>query len=465
MKILFVAAEALPFAKVGGLADVASSLPAALQQLGHEVRLVLPHYGVIDDATCGVEPLIRFELNNVEVIASQAESHGVPVCLVRGGSFFSPDENSVYLDGDAANNRRYLFYCRAVLAMLPYLGWDPDVIHLHDWHTGVLPYLLAESSLASIPTLLTLHNLAYQGSGMNSALDEIGLPRPRHPLLKKLDSAGNALAIGVAYTTLLNTVSPRYAQEILQPENAYGLHPLLRARADSLVGILNGLDTDLWDPCNEHALIAPYDVNSLERKVLNKRALQEKVGLPIRDDVPLLTTVTRLVDQKGISILLAALFRLLIEHPIQFILLGTGSPEYEDAFGELADSFPDRVVPLLKFDAMLSQQIYAGADVFVMPSKYEPCGLGQMIAMRYGTVPIVRSVGGLADTVDETVGFAFESYEPAVLYDMLVYATRIYTHDPARWRGLQLAGMQKDFSWAHSAERYVELYQRAVTAT
>jgi starch synthase len=473
LNVLFATAECFPLVKVGGLADVAGSLPAAMRALGHDVRIALPHHGPIDDAAHDVHPLMRFDMpwgrRLITVQVSEAEVGGVPVYLLRGGSFFVPEDDFVYGPDADADVGRFLFFSAAALELARCLSnesdWRPDMIHANDWHAAALPYLLAHLShddpLDGTASLLSIHNMAYQGVGLMRHLKKAGLPQVKHPLLRADDLADNSLAVGLAYADVLNAVSPRYAQEIQEPDNGHGLEDLLRARSSCLVGILNGIDTDFWNPANPDVVAAPYDVHNLQHKVANKTALQEQLGLPKRPDAPLLASVTRLVHQKGIEPLLAASRGLLAEHDVQFVLLGTGIPEFEAEAGQLAEDFPERAACILAHDEVLARHIYAGADLFLMPSLYEPCGLGQMIAMRFGTLPVVRKVGGLADTVDPASGFLFTDFTPDALQAAIEGALDLYRRDPEAWRTMQRTAMSKDFSWAASARRYQALYRQA----
>jgi starch synthase len=473
LNVLFATAECFPLVKVGGLADVAGTLPVAMRALGHDVRIALPHHGPIDDAAHDVRPLMRFDMpwgrQLITVQVSETEVGGVPIYLLRGGPFFVSDDDFVYGPDADADVGRYLFFSAATLELARCLSsesdWHPGVIHANDWHAAALPYLLAhlahDDPLDATASLLSIHNMAYQGIGLTRYLEKAGLPQVKHPLLRADDLADNSLAVGLAYADMLNAVSPRYAQEIQKPDNGHGLEDLLRARSSRLVGILNGIDTDFWNPANPDMVAAPYEAHDLQRKAVNKSVLQDELGLPRRPDVPLLASVTRLVHQKGIEPLLAAGRRLLAERDVQFALLGTGVPEFEAEARQLADDFPERVAYILAHDEVLAHHIYAGADLFLMPSLYEPCGLGQMIAMRFGTLPVVREVGGLADTVDPESGFLFADFTTDALRAAIESALDLYRRDPEAWRAMQYTAMSRDFSWAASARRYQALYRQA----
>ncbi len=474
LNILFVAAEAVPFAKVGGLADVAGALPKALRSLGHDVRLMIPRYGSIPSDQ------FRFEKvgkpipvpcgpgeERVHLVHTITED-GVPVYLVWDEKFFSPRERIYGFDDDP---QRFTFFGRAVVAALPLLGWMPDVIHANDWHTAVIPTWLAYegrylSEYRHLASLFTIHNLAYQGTS-----GRLILTFARMEYVKHLDveppGQVNWMAQGIANADLVNTVSPQYARDIVETEAGAGLSPLLKAREDRLVGVLNGIDTDLWNPATDPHIPQPFDLSTLKMRAVNKAALQQEARLPVRSDTPLIGMVTRLDYVKGIDVLQSVLEPLLTGD-IQFILLGSGQPEYQEMLERLQARFPNKVRVFLRYDDPLARRIYAGCDIFLMPSRFEPCGLGQMIAMRYGAVPVVHRTGGLADTVtdyherpDRATGFAFSPFTPEACLDGLRRALGVF-RDREAWTALQTRGMKADFSWKASAKRYVELYRRAI---
>jgi len=284
-----------------------------------------------------------------------------------------------------------------------------------------------------------------------------------HPLLRAMGKAENVMAVGLAYSTMLSTVSPRYAQEIATPEGGYGLDDLIHARLLHLAGILNGIDTERWCPATSQNVAVPYDVETLPSRIKNKEALQAELGLPVRTDVPMIGAVMRLVEQKGPGIMFPSVRGMLESREAQFVLLGAGLPDYEQRARQLAQDFPDKVAVRLEFDEPLSERIYAGVDVFLMPSLFEPCGLGQMIAMRYGAVPVVREVGGLADTVDPQTGFLFKDYQSWALSSTLGRVLDVYEHNKRDWRKRQRRSMERDFSWERSARGYLELYQQTIS--
>ncbi len=475
VNVLFVAAECAPFAKIGGLADVIGALPHALGEAGHAVRVTLPHHGVVDDSAFAIKPFATFEMpwggEIARVEVAHTEHEGVTCYFLRSFPFFSGHERFVYHEDEGIDVGRFLWFSAAVLRWARLLaeqeGWRPDLFHVHDWHTALVPYLLHrvhsdDALLATAATLLTIHNMRYQGWGIGWHLERAGLPPVDHPLLASAGRTDNCLAIGLAYSTMLSTVSPRYAEEILTAEGGFGLDGLLHARSARLVGILNGIDAQRWNPATSLHIPQRFDVASLEKRVQNKLALQAELGLPQRADVPLVGAVMRLVEQKGVDILIPALRHLLSHAEMQFVLLGAGQYHYERDAWWLGHDFPDKAAVRLVFDEPLAERIYAGSDLFLMPSLFEPCGIGQMIAMRYGALPVVREVGGLADTVTPDVGFLFRPYEAGALQEAVSRALDVYFNRPAEWRERQWRAMQRDFSWQASAGQYAQLYEQAV---
>ena len=486
LKILFASTEAVPFVKAGGLADVAGSLPGALRALGHDARLVLPHYGMIDNAVWGIEPLFTFDLerpgSTTPVQVSRCDTEGAPTYFIRARPWLGDDRQLYYgWDWDVT---RFLSFSQAVVEMLSRMGlrenglhWLPDVIHANDWHTGLIPFLVRQSPpgapLARTASLYTIHNVGYQGAVVGGFLADLNLPPRDHPLLARFGKTDNLMALGIAYADAVNTVSPRYAMELQQEYFGYGLDPLLRARAaeGDFFGVLNGIDTICWNPATDPELAACYDADSLDQRAENKRALQAQSGLPVRDPALVIGMISRLVEQKGLDVVLPALRRLLPEADVQFVLLGTGQPYYMDGVRALAQDFPGQVRAFLEFGGIAAQRIYAGCDVFLMPSRYEPGGLGQMIAMRYGALPVVRATGGLADTVvnydggdaDAGTGFVFESYSVEALLGTLRWVIDTFHARPAAWRRMQRRAMRNDFSWDASAREYVKQYRRMIS--
>ena len=478
MNILFVVAEMAPLVKVGGVGDVGGSLPRALRRLGHDVRVALPFYKTIDR---GIAQEALASANGATLW--RAEHDGMPLYLLEDERFFGRDNVYAY-DDDV---ERFLAFCDGLLANAGALGWTPDVIHMHDWHTGLLAARLAEGPHAwsNAATVFTIHNLGYRGEFTEAFAREHALAISTRALPENMQAveAYSSLAQGILHSAIVSTVSPTYAREIVEPLDVppwralldslrirrvktQSLAPLLKRLGGRLAGILNGIDTDEYDPSRDAHLAVQYDADSLDKRVANKTVLQQTLGLPA-DGAPLIGMVTRLFDQKAPDLAVAAIEKLLPEAKFQFVVLGSGAPEYEQQLADLAARYPDRVAVRLAFDYTLGQKIYGGSDIFIMPSRYEPCGLGQMIAMRYGAVPVVRRTGGLADSVSQYdpangsgTGFLFDALTPDALAGALSGALSAFAVGDA-WRGLQLRGMRSDFSWDNAARAYVDLYQRA----
>jgi starch synthase len=475
LRILFVSAEVAPYAKVGGLADVAGSLPKALRALGHDVRVVMPRYGRVDPQRFELQiALDAFPVSLGERVESTGLQQttldgGVPVYLVESERYFAREAIYGYPD----DGERFLFFCRAVSVVPKELGWQPDIVHCNDWHSAIIPNLLrsafeGDSFYAQTATVFTIHNLAYQGIFDHKLLAMTGLGSAfLRPQLGEQSDQIDLMSQGILYADVVTTVSPTYAQEILTPEYGEGLDPVLHYRKARLFGILNGLDTERFDPATDPHLAVNYDLDSLERKVQNKLALQREGGLAEDARIPLLGIVSRLADQKGFDLLEPIIESLLGEAGVQLALLGTGDEHYQELFRRIGERYAGQAAVALTFDLALAQRIYGGADIFLMPSRYEPCGLGQMIAMRYGTVPVVRRTGGLADTVTdysppsgEGDGFVFDNYTRSACLVAILRAVEAFRR-PDEWRALQRRGMQADFSWSSSAQRYVDLYRKA----
>jgi starch synthase len=471
MRVLLASNEVAPYAKVGGLADVAGSLPQALAARGIEVRVVMPlHRQCLEQGRCepaaeSVEVKCGERALKASILQGALEPGEVPVYFVRYDPYF--DRAEVYGEGggdypDAS--ARYAFFCRAALALGSALGFEPEVIHANDWPTGLLPLFARE--LPSPPaTLYTIHNLGYQGEFPPEQADSIGAgPAPGALRLVTHQGSLNFMAAGIRAATIVNTVSERYAQEIQTGESGQGLEGLLRSRAQDLFGVVNGIDYELWSPATDAALPVNFSAGELSGKARCKAALQEEMGLPVRAEVPLVGCVSRLAWQKGLD-LLAEVIPEAIRLPMQLVVLGTGEQELEGTYAELAEAHPGAVAAAIRYDDGLARRIYAGCDLFAMPSRYEPCGLGQMIAMAYGTVPVVHSTGGLADTVTEKgegqTGFVFDPLTAGELLGALERAAAAY-RSPAAWRAIQGNAMAQDFSWADSARRYEELYEAAL---
>lgn len=464
MRIAVAAAEVAPYAKVGGLADVAGSLPQALAARGHEVTVYLPRHRSIDLAAAGASGEARgrpvpFAGAEVGVGYRESRREGVRVVFVEHDEILGRHE--VYGAPDDA--LRYAFFCAAVAADLA--DRPPDVVHAHDWHAGLLVPLVAAAGQSA--TVFTIHNLAYQGRTDAVILDRIGLPRS--PVAVEAVGECNPMARAIAAADMVSTVSERYAAEIRTPELGEGLDGLLRQRGSRVRGIVNGIDTAIFDPETDPHLAAPYSAADQAGKAACKSALQRELALADDPAACLLGVVGRLVEQKGID-LLTAVAPDLLEGGAQLVVLGAGDPDYEERWRRLADRYPHRLSLTLGFDAVRAQRIYAGADLFLMPSRFEPCGLGQLIALRYGTLPVVRAVGGLADTVQDLDadprrgnGFTFASYDRAAFSDAVARALRTFARSDG-WASLRGRAMREDHSWSVSAARYVELYRDAIAA-
>ena len=461
MKILFVASEVDPFAKTGGLADVAAALPKALAQLGHDVRIIMPRYRAVDPKKFSLKPITP------SVWQGALPKSAVPVYFIEQPSLF--DRDGLYQDRGADwpdNLERFSVFSQAALAAVEQLGWQPEIVHCHDWQASLVCAHLAltrarDPFWQSAGTVLTIHNLAYQGLFPESAWSVTNLPREAFTM-HGLEFYGkiNCLKGGLVYADVLTTVSPTYAKEIQLAEFGCGLEGVLASRRDDLLGILNGIDPDEWNPQTDPHTPAKYSVDKRAGKAACKRALQAGQKLP-QQPVLLIGMIQRLAEQKGIDIFVQAAEELLAM-PLQIVILGTGDPAYHQKLTGLARRFPEQLAVNLTFNNALAHQIEAGCDAFLMPSRFEPCGLNQMYSMRYGTVPIVRRVGGLADTVtDRTTGFVFEDYSAPALVQAVTRAAAAFG-DRTRWDALMANGMRLDTSWTHSAGEYVKVYQRAL---
>jgi starch synthase len=475
LRVLLCASEVVPFAKTGGLADVAGALPKALAALGHEVRVALPKYAGLDPKKINSERVgdafdVPLGAKSVSVRMEVSEAiPGVEGYLVDSPEHFA--RKQLYSEPDDAE--RFALFCRAVLEFLRRQDWRPQVIHVNDWQTGLLPVYLKtryrnEAALAPIATLYTIHNLAYQGIFSPEALGKIGLDRSVFTM-DGLEFYGqvNLMKGGILFADLLSTVSETYSRQIQTADYGERLEGVLAKRRADLFGVLNGVDYDQWNPATDRLLAANYDRDNLKPKATNKAALQRRLGLPERPEVPVFGLVSRLAGQKGLD-LLAEVMPHLLQLEVQFALLGTGEQQYHVLLADLARRYPAKLGLVLGFDEPLAHQIYAGADFFLMPSRYEPCGLGQMISLRYGTIPIVRDTGGLADTVSdfnpttgEGNGFSFQEHTAVALFGTIARALLTMRAQPA-WQRLLQNAMACDFSWGRSAQAYVGLYQRAL---
>ncbi|MEQ1620537.1 MAG: glycogen synthase GlgA [Methylococcales bacterium] len=473
-KILFVSSEAHPFIKTGGLGDVAGSLPKALAELGQEVRLILPNYKAIKTfGELHFLSSLRVDNMSVNIFETQLPDSNVKVWLIDQPEYFGLAGNP-YLDeagNDWSNNaERFALFCRITVEIAmdrAHLNWRADIVHCNDWQTGLVPALLSfeQNRPASV---FTIHNLAYQGLFPANKFYSLNLPgRLWYPDGVEFHGMLSFIKGGLVYADRITTVSHTYAQEIQTPELGYNLDGLLTYRNNSLFGIINGIDTDQWNPATDNYIAEHYDVNSIDKKAVNKASLQQRLGLPVDDSIPVFGLISRLVEQKGIDLLLDYLPEL-FAMPVQFALLGSGDHAFENQLQALAAAYPEKLSVTIGYNEGLAHSIEAGADIFLMPSRFEPCGMNQMYSQRYGTIPIVRQTGGLADTVQDALpetianhtasGVVFNEANPGSLFEAIKRALLLYQNKDA-WRKLQVQGMSKDFSWQQSAKQYLSLYE------
>lgn len=485
INILFVSSEVDPFAKTGGLADVSSTLPKAIKELGHEIRIMMPRYRFISERKFRLHDIIRLKEIPVQVgrvthaanvkssfITNQKDKIQVYFLdnehyFGRDGLYQNPKGKEDYKD----NDERFIFFCRGVLETLKRLGWQPDIIHCNDWQTGLIPAYLKtvyanDPFFKNIKTIFTIHNMAYQGAFPAESFQKSGLP-PQTFNHDGVEAFGkfNFLKTALYYANVITTVSEKYAEEICTSEVlSVGLNGLLLHRRKDLFGILNGIDYSTWNPLTDPHIYRKYDVKSLEAKVDNKVALLKRFHLPYKEKTPVIGAISRLVDQKGFELVLEVLDEMM-KLDVQFILLGSGDKHLEKQFEEAQKKYADQMGIYFGLDEELAHLIEAGSDIFLMPSKYEPCGLNQMYSMRYGTIPVVRATGGLDDTVEDCsnngkgTGFKFEKYDAKELLKAIQRAVKMYQQHPEDWKKLMRNGMTKDFSWEHSAKKYVQLYK------
>ena len=475
MRILFIASEGQPFSKTGGLADVIEGLPKALVSLGHEAAVILPRYRetrasavVVPSVTVPMGSRLRFP-----AIADGTTISGVRYFFVDDPEYFDRDGFYGGRGGDYPDNaERYGEFCRVALELAKNV-WPVDVLHCHDWQTGLVPLLLrtsyaADPALRNLPVVFTIHNMGYHGLFGREVLDRAGIPPSTFtPTGIEFWGKVNFLKAGLVFSDYLTTVSRKYAEEIQTPEFGYGLEGVVRNRADRLVGILNGVDYALWNPEKDKFIAAKYSVKDLSGKHTCKQALLDLFQIPAEHaDKPVIGIVSRFADQKGFD-LIAERAHELMQEDLILIVLGTGDRKYEDLFRALAAAYPDRVGLRIAYDETIAHKIEAGADMFLMPSRYEPCGLNQVYSLRYGTVPIVRATGGLDDTIEpfdvehgSGTGFKFAEYSGRALLQSVRQAIQ-YFSDERIWKRIQLNGMAKDFSWKASAAEYIKLYGAA----
>lgn len=477
LKILFVSAEVTPFAKTGGLADVAGSLPLSLASMGHDVRVVMPRYKQINaDTKYTADFPVMMGWRNETCIVRESEINykdgekagNIPAYFIDNYHYFYRD--GIYCHYD--DGERFAFFCNAVMDMLPAIGFQPDVIHCNDWHSGPICMLLKErykndQFYSNMATIYTIHNLQYQGHFSKDILkvfnvgDEVFTP-------EKTEFYGmfNFMKAGLVYADIINTVSETYAKEIQTEECGEKLEGLLKRRKDDLYGVVNGIDYNEFNPSRDYRIYRNFDIGNIDRKLDNKHALQKELGLPV-GNIPVIGLISRLTGQKGLN-LVEEVIDEMFKNDMQFVLLGTGDDYYENTFKNIRMKYPDKMGVFIGFNAELAQRIYAGSDMFLMPSRFEPCGLGQIISLRYGTIPVVRATGGLAETVvdvDESTegnGFSFSEFSSKEMLDTINRALKLYNEKPDQWKRLVERAMSQDFSWDRSAKKYEELYYLAI---
>lgn len=477
-KVLFVSSEAYPLIKTGGLADVAGSLPRALIKQKQDVRLLLPAYPSVLENSPKTK-LIDEQLHygqTVQLLETRLPGSRVTTWLVncpaafgRPGTPYADEKGNEWHD----NAFRFALFSQvaANIAMgFSQLSWKPDVVHCHDWQSALVPALLSVHKQRPA-TVFTIHNLSYQGVFEKKTFYDLHLPHElwgMHGI--EFHDQVSFIKGGLVYADRITAVSPGYAKEIQTPEFGCGLNELLKHRKDKLTGIINGIDTSVWNPGTDSCLKQKYNKRSLAKKLENKIDLQAQLGLPTKRHIPLLGMVSRLVEQKGVDIILDALPSLM-HLPVQIVILGSGEPEFEGRLTQLANKFPDKIKIIIGYDECLSHKIEAASDIYLMPSKFEPCGLNQLYSLRYGTLPIIRNVGGLADTVINATklnienrtatGFYVADNDPVSLIEAVQFSIKLYK-DPIVWKQLQLNAMSQDFSWQKSAEKYKDLYDVAM---
>lgn len=480
IKILFASSEVYPLIKTGGLADVSAALPTAIKKKRHDIRIVMPAYQDALENAKNTKIVAQLTLpgtiGSINILEAQLAETNIPVYFIdysvafnRPGNPYVDEKGEPWTD----NAERFSLFCKIITEIAldrAKLDWQPDLLHCNDWQTALVPALLA-SETTKPATIFTIHNLAYQGTFPHSTFTALGLPAELwSPESLEFHGQMSFIKGGIVFADRINTVSPAYAREIQTPEFGFGLDGLLEHEKQKLSGILNGVDTSTWNPATDEYLQQTYDISTIDQKKLNKTSLQQIFQLKTDTSMLLLGFVGRLVEQKGIDYI-TKLIPQLTNLPVQLIILGTGNGKFEREIQALADKYPDQVACKIGYSESLSHQIEAGSDVFLMPSRFEPCGLNQMYSLRYGTVPIVNNVGGLADTVTnlnkknsnlkKACGFVMQKTSGDALYEEIIRAINCF-QNPQTWNSLITNGMKKDFSWKRSAEEYLHLYKEAI---
>lgn len=487
LKILFVTSEVVPFVKTGGLADVSSALPQVLTELGHEVRILCPKYGAVDTRKYRIHDVVRLSDISVKIgdkqVTYSIKSSFLPGQKVRVQIYFLAQEeyfgsrSGLYTDPITGkdykdNDERFILLSRSVFELVNRLGWVPDIIHCNDWQTGMLPAYLKtiyknDETFGKFKTLFTIHNLAYQGEFPKSSFKKTGLPEEFNSekgieIYEKI----NFMKSGLIFSDVINTVSENYANEIRTDEElSAGLKQVLSKRKNDLYGILNGIDTRTWNPEIDKKIPCNYHSRYLEGKRENKKALCEKFNFEYDENTPVIGIISFLLDAKGTD-LISEIFPELMKQNLKIVLLGTGDQKYHHFFEKMSSAYPDKFACYLGFNEELAHLIEAGSDIFLMPSRYEPCGLNQLYSLNYGSVPIVRETGGLADVIvrynektGEGNGFSFKNYDSGALLKELNRALSVFSNDKKAWVKIMKTGMRLDLSWINSAKKYIDLYR------
>ena len=473
--ILFASSEAVPYMKTGGLADVVGSLPRYFNKEEYDVRVILPKYACMDkkflpELTFVCHFYVNLNWRRQYVGIFKSEFKGVTYYFVDNEFYFAGNNpyNNIYEDVE-----KFAYFSKAVLESLPYLEFTPDIIHCNDWQTGLLPVFLhtsygSDRFYENIKTVYSIHNMKFQGRWkIQEVMDITGLPKQIFNA-NELESYGDAnyLKGGIVYADAVSTVSPSYANEITTPEGGEGLDGLMQARRNVLYGILNGLDYDEYNPLKDPYIEYHFSKDDMANKRMNKIQMQKNLGLPISDDTFMIGIVSRMTDQKGFDLIAYVMEEMLNSMDVQFAVLGTGEARYEDMFRYFQDKYPDKVHAYIGYSEERANQIYAACDAFLMPSLFEPCGLSQLMSMRYGTLPIVRETGGLKDTVEPYnefentgTGFSFTEYNAHDMLHVIRYAYEIYNERPEQWKAMMKRAMEQDFSWDASAREYEKMYE------